>query len=104
MSPFVSQKQARAAFGGFLGPELKAKAAQWEDETPGGIASLPERVPGSGHTRYRLSIDRKDSLPKQVTTKGGTPNMASNFTGKGTGKDAQKVAGGKAVPKGKRAK
>ena len=61
-----------------LSAELKAKAAQWEDETPGGISSLPERVPGSGHTRYRLSIDRKDSLPNR-----GIP-MASKFVGKGT--------------------
>lgn len=63
--PFKSKAQARAAFGGYLGPTMKAKAAQWEDETPGGIKSLPQRVPGSGHTRYHLSQPRKASLPNR---------------------------------------
>jgi len=72
--PFKSKVQSRAAFSGALGPAMKAKAAQWEDETPGGIKNLPERigrVPGSGHTRYHLSIDRKQSLPKGSTKKRG---------------------------------
>lgn len=38
--PFVSQAQQRAAFGGYLGPEMKAKAEQWAKETPN-IKSLP---------------------------------------------------------------
>lgn len=42
--PFRSRAQARAAFGGYLGPEMKAKADQWAHETPGGIGSLPKHV------------------------------------------------------------
>lgn len=33
----------KAAFGGFLGPIMKAKAKTWADETPN-IKSLPEHV------------------------------------------------------------
>ena len=32
--PFKSKAQMKAAFGGYLGPEMKKKAAQWADETP----------------------------------------------------------------------
>lgn len=39
--PFKSQAQMRAAFGGYLGPEMKKKAKQWADETPN-IKSLPK--------------------------------------------------------------
>lgn len=39
--PFQSQAQMKAAFGGYLGPEMKAKAATWAKETPN-IKSLPE--------------------------------------------------------------
>lgn len=62
--PFKSKAQARAAFGGYLGPEMKAKAAQWEDETPGGIKSLPQHVGVKGRisTRNRLKQDRLDSM------------------------------------------
>jgi hypothetical protein len=67
--PFKSKAQARAAFGGYLGPTMKAKAAEWEDETPGGIKNLPAKVeghpsraiPGLGHTRHHLTIDRKNA-------------------------------------------
>lgn len=39
--PFVSKAQQRAAFGGYLGSEMKAKALQWAHETPN-IKNLPE--------------------------------------------------------------
>lgn len=39
--PFSSKSQMRAAFGGYLGAEMKAKAKQWADETPN-PKSLPE--------------------------------------------------------------
>lgn len=42
--PFKSKAQARAAFGGYLGSEMKHKAKQWAKETPGGIKSLPEHA------------------------------------------------------------
>ena len=31
----------KAAFGGYLGPEMKQKAKQWADETPN-IKKLPQ--------------------------------------------------------------
>lgn len=40
--PFQSKKQMRAAFGGYLGSEMKKKAKTWADETPN-IGKLPER-------------------------------------------------------------
>lgn len=39
--PFESKAQERAAFGGYLGAEMKAKAQQWASETPN-QKSLPE--------------------------------------------------------------
>lgn len=51
--PFKSKSQARAAFGGYLGPEMKAKAAAWEDETPGGIKSLPMKVKSTGQHPHK---------------------------------------------------
>lgn len=41
--PFKSKSQQRAAFGGYLGPEMKAKADTWAHETPD-LKSLPEHV------------------------------------------------------------
>ena len=41
MPPFVSKAQERAAFGGYLGKEMKDKAKEWADETPN-PKSLPE--------------------------------------------------------------
>ena len=39
--PFQSKAQERAAFGGYLGAEMKSKAKQWAAETPN-QKSLPE--------------------------------------------------------------
>lgn len=39
--PFQSKAQERAAFGGYLGAEMKSKAKQWADETPN-QKSLPQ--------------------------------------------------------------
>lgn len=41
--PFKSKAQMGAAFGGYLGPEMKAKASTWASETPS-IKSLPNHV------------------------------------------------------------
>lgn len=41
--PFDSKAQARAAFGGYLGPEMKAKAKDFADATPD-MKALPEHV------------------------------------------------------------
>ncbi len=45
--PFKSKKQMRAAFGGYLGEEMKSKAEEWADETPN-IKKLPMRVKPKG--------------------------------------------------------
>jgi hypothetical protein len=39
--PFKSKAQMKAAFGGYLGKEMKDKAKAWADETPN-PKSLPE--------------------------------------------------------------
>ena len=44
--PFKSQAQARAAFGGYLGPEMKSKAKEFADATPD-IKKLPQHVSAS---------------------------------------------------------
>lgn len=47
--PFESKAQMGAAFGGYLGPEMKKKAKQWAGETPD-ISKLPvhknSEIPG----------------------------------------------------------
>ena len=39
--PFKSKAQMKAAFGGYLGKDMKSKADTWAHETPN-IKSLPE--------------------------------------------------------------
>lgn len=41
--PFKSRAQMKAAFGGYLGSEMKEKARKWAEETPN-IKKLPEHV------------------------------------------------------------
>lgn len=41
--PFKSKSQMGAAFGGYLGKEMKKKASKWAEETPN-IKKLPKRV------------------------------------------------------------
>lgn len=41
--PFKSRAQEKAAFGGYLGPTMKAHAQEWADETPS-QAKLPEHI------------------------------------------------------------
>lgn len=41
--PFESKAQARAAFGGYLGSEMKAKAKEFAQATPN-LKNLPEHV------------------------------------------------------------
>lgn len=51
--PFVSKSQMRAAFGGYLGPEMKAKAKEWADETPD-IKDLPKKVKKVNETAKKV--------------------------------------------------
>lgn len=62
--PFQSKRQVRAAFSGGLGPEMKAKAQSWADETPD-IKSLPDKAPGRGSARFHLHATRQDTLPRR---------------------------------------
>lgn len=57
--PFKSKAQMKAAFGGYLGPEMKSKASQWSKETPS-IAKLPHHA-GKG-TRARLNTAAHKAL------------------------------------------
>lgn len=54
--PFVSNSQMKAAFGGYLGKEMKGKAEQWAHETPD-IKSLPKHV--SNRDKKMSIIKRK---------------------------------------------
>lgn len=53
--PFRSKTQMKAAFGGYLGQEMKAKAKQWAEETPN-IKDLPERKPKK---KVRIKVKKK---------------------------------------------
>ena len=56
--PFESKKQMRAAFGGYLGSEMKKKAKSWADETPN-IKKLPERKGKPSNPNDILGAPRK---------------------------------------------
>ncbi len=62
---FASQAQARAAFGGYLGPQMKAEADAKAHATPGGIKSLPQHVKGSNASPL-------PSAPKRSTFRRGS--------------------------------
>lgn len=64
--PFQSQVQARAAFGGYLGPEMKAKAREFAHATPGGIKSLPQRVGSARPRRRKLSSAQHAKIGSMV--------------------------------------
>ncbi len=53
MSPFRSKAQERAAFGGYLGPEMKSRAKAWASETPN-QKSLPSHVKQASHPAKNL--------------------------------------------------
>ena len=48
--PFRSKAQMRAAFGGYLGPEMQAKAKEFADATPNPKA-LPMHVKQPMHVK-----------------------------------------------------
>ena len=50
--PWKSLAQMRAAYGGYLGAEMKQKAPQWSAETPH-IKDLPTKVGTSPHRQAR---------------------------------------------------
>ena len=66
--PFKSQAQSRAAFGGYLGPEMQAKAPQWAAETPS-VKSLPQKVNGKKPTLHP-SASRKAMLGAMTGRRG----------------------------------
>lgn len=50
--PFVSRAQEKAAFGGYLGSEMKSKAQEWAKQTD--QASLPEHVKSKSKPKPRI--------------------------------------------------
>lgn len=53
--PFQSKAQARAAFGGYLGPEMKDKAQEFADATPD-MKALPEHKKKKKHTSHKQAM------------------------------------------------
>ena len=76
--PFKSQSQMRAAFGGYLGKEMKSKASQWSKETHN-IKSLPQHK-SMKKSKYLKSPGQQTPLtPRQMAmTKGGTVSYDKN--------------------------
>ena len=57
--PFQSKAQMNAAFGGYLGSDMKKKASTWAKETPN-IKGLPE------HKKLSKALDGlKKAKPKE---------------------------------------
>lgn len=50
--PFQSKAQARAAFGGYLGPEMKAKAREFASKTDF------NKIPEHAHRGHRAMRER----------------------------------------------
>ena len=51
--PFSNKAQMKAAFGGYLGEEMKHKAKEWAHETPN-MESLPEHVKKVSETAKKI--------------------------------------------------
>jgi hypothetical protein len=66
--PFKSRSQERAAFGGYLGPEMKRKAKQWADETPSQSA-LPD------HVRSKKAYDNPKHVSDNPAKSGDTVSI-----------------------------
>ena len=69
--PFQSQAQSRAAFGGYLGPKMRASAKEWASKT--NYAHLPKYA----RTKKKLGLKGKtkpgdllNAYKKQVVSKG----------------------------------
>jgi len=60
--PFKSKSQMRAAFGGFLGKEMKTKAKTWAKETPS-IKALPNKVKSG-----KLTVKAAKTMPMAKLT------------------------------------
>jgi hypothetical protein len=55
--PFDSKAQMRAAFGGYLGKEMKDKAQEFAAATPN-IKSLPQHV-GDSKKKVKVRVKKK---------------------------------------------
>ncbi len=53
--PFKSKAQMRAAFGGYLGSDMKKKAKQWAKETPN-IKKLPTHMRRQSKGKRDISL------------------------------------------------
>ena len=56
--PFKSKAQERAAFGGYLGKEMKSKAKEWAEETPS-QSKLPLHVKGRKEAKTKALSKKK---------------------------------------------
>ena len=56
--PFKSKAQERAAFGGYLGKEMKSKAKEWAKETPS-QSKLPLHVKGRKEAKTKALSKKK---------------------------------------------
>lgn len=59
--PFRSTAQARAAWGGYLGPEMKDKAESWAHETPD-LKALPAHVKSPKPLQRHAILRRLDAM------------------------------------------
>ena len=87
MSPFRSEAQSRAAFGGYLGKKMQQSAKEWASKT--NYSKLPKRVKHhKKYSEYKRKLGVKTSKPgdllkaykKKVVT--GTKWFAETETGK----------------------
>ncbi len=74
--PFKSKSQMRAAFGGYLGAEMKSKAKTWAAETPN-IKKLPMK-------KHMMKMDKEDKADMKKGMYSKKEEKAEKFKGKGT--------------------
>lgn len=77
--PFKSKAQMRAAFGGYLGPEMKSKAKSWAKETPN-IAKLPMKM---SRAMKMNKMDKEDIKDKKKGTYSKKEEKAEKYQSKG---------------------
>ena len=63
--PFQSKAQMGAAFGGYLGSEMKSKASQWARETPS-LKNLPMHVGDKPKKPKLKKKKKKDGQAKSI--------------------------------------
>lgn len=67
--PFQSKAQMKGAFSGALGPEMKAKAQGWADETPDPKGLPAHKAKGKGKDKKSTSDHAIAGLKKAAPKK-----------------------------------